>query len=159
MRFKPMPSYTRGIVLPGESGAVGRMIAQPDVETADGVRRKLDDVLGPWFSIVGWQCDPQACLSDDDRAYWTSLGATFVQVSRSRSGTSRTRRVTSAHGSTCVEDVDNALAAWFDRHAGPLVVVRPDRYVAAQADAVGMARVTAAFHAFAPRQREAAHVC
>lgn len=69
MRFKPMPSYTRGVVLPGAPGdAVGRMIAQPDVETADGVRRKLDDVLGPWFSIVGWQCDPQACLSDDDRA-------------------------------------------------------------------------------------------
>ncbi|MBY4798864.1 MULTISPECIES: bifunctional 3-(3-hydroxy-phenyl)propionate/3-hydroxycinnamic acid hydroxylase [Burkholderia cepacia complex] len=159
MRFKPMPSYTRGIVLPGGSDAVGRMIVQPDVETADGVRRKLDDVLGPWFSIVGWQCDPQACLSDDDRAYWTSLGAAFVQVSRSRSGTSRARRVTSVHGSACVEDVDNALAAWFDRHAGPLVVVRPDRYVAAQTDAVGMARATAAFQAFAPRQREEAHVC
>ncbi|KWC85470.1 3-(3-hydroxyphenyl)propionate hydroxylase [Burkholderia cepacia] len=159
MRFKPMPSYTRGIVLPGGSDAVGRMIVQPDVETADGVRRKLDDVLGPWFSIVGWQCDPQACLSDDDRAYWTSLGAVFVQVSRSRSGTSRARRVTSVHGSACVEDVDNALAAWFDRHAGPLVVVRPDRYVAAQTDAVGMARATAAFQAFAPRQREEVHVC
>ncbi|KVH58638.1 bifunctional 3-(3-hydroxy-phenyl)propionate/3-hydroxycinnamic acid hydroxylase [Burkholderia cepacia] len=159
MRFKPMPSYTRGIVLPGRSDAVGRMIVQPDVETADGVRRKLDDVLGPWFSIVGWQCDPQACLSDDDRAYWTSLGAVFVQVSRSRSGSSRARRVTSVHGSACVEDVDNALAAWFDRHAGPLVVVRPDRYVAAQTDAVGMARATAAFQAFAPRQREEAHVC
>lgn len=159
MRFKPMPSYTRGIVLPGGSDAVGRMIVQPDVETADGVRRKLDDVLGPWFSIVGWQCDPQACLSDDDRAYWTSLGAVFVQVSRSRSGSSRARRVTSVHGSACVEDVDNALAAWFDRHAGPLVVVRPDRYVAAQTDAVGMARATAAFQAFAPRQREEAHVC
>ncbi|MBN3737728.1 MULTISPECIES: bifunctional 3-(3-hydroxy-phenyl)propionate/3-hydroxycinnamic acid hydroxylase [Burkholderia] len=159
MRFKPMPSYTRGIVLPGRSDAVGRMIVQPDVETADGLRRKLDDVLGPWFSIVGWQCDPQACLSDDDRAYWTSLGATFVQVSRSRSGTSRARRVTSVHGSACVEDVDNALAAWFDRHAGPLVVVRPDRYVAAQTDAAGMARATAAFQAFAPRQREEAHVC
>ncbi|WP_175925343.1 bifunctional 3-(3-hydroxy-phenyl)propionate/3-hydroxycinnamic acid hydroxylase [Burkholderia cepacia] len=159
MRFKPMPSYTRGIVLPGGSDAVGRMIVQPDVETADGVRRKLDDVLGPWFSIVGWQCDPQACLSDDDRAYWTSLGAVFVQVSRSRSGSSRARRVTSVHGSACVEDVDNALAAWFDRHAGPLVVVRPDRYVAAQTDAVGMARATAAFQAFAPRQGEEAHVC
>lgn len=160
MRFKPMPSYTRGVVLPGAPGdAVGRMIAQPDIETADGVRRKLDDVLGPWFSIVGWQCDPQACLSDDDRAYWAALGATFVQVNRSRSGTGRARRVTSAHGSTCVEDVDNALADWFDRHAGPLVVVRPDRYVAAQTDAVGMARVTAAFQAFAPRQPEEAHVC
>ncbi|MGU3781940.1 bifunctional 3-(3-hydroxy-phenyl)propionate/3-hydroxycinnamic acid hydroxylase [Burkholderia metallica] len=160
MRFKPMPSYTRGVVLPGvPGGAVGRMIAQPDVETADGVRRKLDDVLGPWFSIVGWQCDPQACLSDDDRAYWAALGATFIQVNRSRSGTGRAGRLASGYGSTCVEDVDNALATWFDRHPGPLVVVRPDRYVAAQTDAAGIAGVTAAFQAFAPRQREEVDVC
>ncbi|WP_175688657.1 bifunctional 3-(3-hydroxy-phenyl)propionate/3-hydroxycinnamic acid hydroxylase [Burkholderia anthina] len=158
MRFKPMPSYTRGIVVAGASAAVGRMIAQPDVETTDGVRRKLDDVLGPWFAIVGWQCDPQASLSDDDRAFWMALGARFVQIVRSRSGICRERRVASAHGSECVEDVDNAMADWFDRHAGPLVVVRPDRYVAAQTDAAGMAGVTAAFRAFAPQQQpEAAH--
>ncbi|AOJ77368.1 MULTISPECIES: bifunctional 3-(3-hydroxy-phenyl)propionate/3-hydroxycinnamic acid hydroxylase [Burkholderia cepacia complex] len=163
MRFKPMPSYTRGVVVTGASdasGAIGRMIVQPDVETADGVRRKLDDVLGPWFSIIGWQCDPQASLSDDDRAFWTALGAKFVQIVRSRSGTCREQRIASAHGSECVEDVDNAMADWFDRHAGPLVVVRPDRYVAAQTDAVGIAGVTAAFRAFAPQQQaEAAHVC
>ncbi|WP_175719231.1 bifunctional 3-(3-hydroxy-phenyl)propionate/3-hydroxycinnamic acid hydroxylase [Burkholderia anthina] len=161
MRFKPMPSYTRGVVMTGASGAVGRMIAQPDVETADGVRRKLDDVLGPWFSIVGWQCDPQACLSDDDRAYWTALGAQFVQIVRSRSGTCRAQRIVSARGSVCVEDVDNALADWFERHAGPLVVVRPDRYVAAQTDAPGMAGVTAAFRAFTRQQQpeEVEHVC
>lgn len=98
-------------------------------------------------------------MSAEDRAYWSSLGARFVQVSRSRSGTGRAARLSSEHGSVCVEDVDNALAAWFDRHPGPLVVVRPDRYVAAQTDVAGMSGVTAAFHAFAPVRREEAHVC
>ncbi|SDR58208.1 3-(3-hydroxy-phenyl)propionate hydroxylase [Burkholderia orbicola] len=159
MRFKPMPSYTHGVVVTGTSDAVGRMIVQPDVETADGARRKLDDVLGPWFAIIGWRCDPQACMSDDDCAFWTALGAKFVQIVRSRSGTCREQRIASAHDSVCVEDVDNAMAEWFDRHAAPLVVVRPDRYVAAQTDAAGMAGVTAAFQAFAARQRETADVC
>ncbi|UVS97755.1 bifunctional 3-(3-hydroxy-phenyl)propionate/3-hydroxycinnamic acid hydroxylase [Burkholderia glumae] len=159
MRFKPMPSYTRGMVVTGASDAVGRMIVQPEVEAADGARRKLDEVLGPWFSIIGWRCDPQACLSDQDCAFWAALGARFVQIVRSRSGTCREQRITSAHGSECVEDVDNAMADWFARHPGPLVVVRPDRYVAAQTDAAGMAGVTAAFQAFASPQREAAHVC
>ncbi|WP_186056623.1 bifunctional 3-(3-hydroxy-phenyl)propionate/3-hydroxycinnamic acid hydroxylase [Burkholderia gladioli] len=159
MRFKPMPSYRRGVVLQGGSDAVGTMLAQPDVETADGTRCKLDEVLGRWFSILGWRCDPQAGMSAEDRAYWSSLGARFVQVSRSRSGTGRAARLSSEHGSVCVEDVDNALAAWFDRHPGPLVVVRPDRYVAAQTDVAGMSGVTAAFHAFAPVRREEAHVC
>jgi 3-(3-hydroxy-phenyl)propionate hydroxylase len=159
MRFKPMPSYTSGMVVPGHSRSIGRMIVQPDVETADGVRCKLDDVLGAWFSMVGWRCDPQACMSAEDRAYWVALGVKFVQVNRSRSGACRAQRVTSAHGSECVEDVDNAMADWFERNPGPLVLVRPDRYVAAQTDAAGAKNMAAAFQAFAPQQQEAVHVC
>ncbi|MFD1971400.1 bifunctional 3-(3-hydroxy-phenyl)propionate/3-hydroxycinnamic acid hydroxylase [Trinickia caryophylli] len=177
MRFKPMPRYTNGVALAGRSGttsaigatgtmgsrgtigSIGTMIVQPDVETADGMRRKLDDVLGPWFSLVGWRCDPQAFLSAADRAYWAALGAKFVQVNRSRSGACRERRVTSAFDTECVEDVDNAMADWFEKYPGPLVLVRPDRYVAAQTDAAGIGDMTAAFQAFAPRQPETAHVC
>ncbi|MEX3761400.1 bifunctional 3-(3-hydroxy-phenyl)propionate/3-hydroxycinnamic acid hydroxylase [Paraburkholderia phenoliruptrix] len=158
MRFKPMPSYTRGVRVAGGADTVGRMIPQPDVETLDGVRRKLDDVLGPWFSIIGWQCDPYACLSHADRAYWVSLGARFVQINRSRSGVWR-QTISNPHGTECVEDVDNAIADWFDRHAKPLVVVRPDRYVAVQTDAVGMADATAAFRAFSPQLPGELHVC
>lgn len=159
MRFKPMPSYTNGLVLSGPSTAIGKMIVQPDVETPDGLRRKLDDVMGPWFSIVGWRCDPQAVLSEGDRAYWVSMGAKFVQVSRSRSGTSRQGRVSSEYGTECVEDVDNTLADWFEKHPGQLVLVRPDRYVAAQTDEVGVAEMTRRFQAFSSKQQETEHVC
>lgn len=159
MRFKPMPSYTDGIVLPGGSKAVGRMIAQPDVETVDGVRHKLDDVLGPWFSIIGWRCDPLASLAPEERACWMRLGVKFVQINRSRSGCSRDQRVSSAAGSECVEDLDNAMADWFEEHPGAVVLVRPDRYVAAQTELDGMADMTSAFRAFLPQQLEEACVC
>ncbi|MBT2792096.1 bifunctional 3-(3-hydroxy-phenyl)propionate/3-hydroxycinnamic acid hydroxylase [Paraburkholderia strydomiana] len=159
MRFKPMPRYTNGVVVPGAGASVGKMLRQPDVETADGVRRKLDDVLGPWFAIVGWRCDPQAGMSDDDRAYWHALGARFVQVNRSRSGHSRERRLSGMTSTACVEDIDNGMADWFDQYPAPIVIVRPDRYVAAQIDSANIAEVTKQFRAFAPLQREGVNVC
>lgn len=155
MRFKPMPTYQDGMVVPSPGSAtVGRMIIQPDVEDSDGRRRKLDDVLGPWFAVVGWQVDPQAALSADDRRFWQSLGARFVQVNRSRSGAARAARVQAAGGTYCVEDVDGQLADWFAAHRGALVVVRPDRCVAAHADAAGMAGVTQHLRGFAARKQD-----
>src|SRR5262249_5691793 len=59
MRFKPVPHYRTGFVAPGHPAA-GRMLAQPMVETADGARVRLDDVLGPWFAVLGFECDPLA---------------------------------------------------------------------------------------------------
>ncbi len=150
MRFKPMPVYREGVVLPAAARPmVGRMFIQPDVEDASGQRRKLDDVLGSWFAILGWQVDPQQGLSEADRAFWHALGARFVHASRSRSGPSGQARVGSGHGSVCVEDVDNQLAPWFDAHPGSIVVLRPDRYIAAQAAHDGLARITENFRHFA----------
>ena len=49
MKYKPMPHYTQGAVLHQEghgAGSVGRMFMQPDVETTDRKRLKLDDAIG-----------------------------------------------------------------------------------------------------------------
>lgn len=149
MRFKPMPSYQHGVVLPhGGSKAVGRMLIQPDVEDAAGTRRKLDDVLGPWFAVVGWQVDPQAALDAQDRKFWSDLGARFVQVRRSRCGDMP--GADAGNGTACVQDVDNALADWFAGNPGSVVVVRPDRYIAAQFEPTQSADVTRRFRAFTP---------
>jgi 3-(3-hydroxy-phenyl)propionate hydroxylase len=149
MRFKPMPTYRQGVVVATEGAdAVGRMLIQPDVEDASGVRRKLDDVLGPWFAVVGWQVDPRSVLSPDDRQFWADLGARFVQVRRSRCA-----GMPSANddaGSLCVQDVDNGLADWFAAHPGTMLVVRPDRYIAAQFNPDQASAVTRAFRAFTP---------
>jgi 3-(3-hydroxy-phenyl)propionate hydroxylase len=148
MRFKPMPKYDRGVVVPG-APAVGRMLIQPDVEDADGVRRKLDDVLGPWFAVIGWRVDPQAALSPQDRAFWHALGARFVCIDRARGAGVPGERTPSAHDTVHVEDIDNHVEDWMASHpGGAVVVLRPDRYIAAQCSAEQLADVTRRFGAF-----------
>jgi 3-(3-hydroxy-phenyl)propionate hydroxylase len=161
MRFKPMPRYEQGVVVPAPGAtAVGRMLIQPDVEDAAGERRRLDDVLGPWFAVIGWEIDPQAGMTDADRRCWNALGARFVRISRARSGSQPGLRLQSTHGTVCVEDVDNHFADWIAAHPCAIVVVRPDRYVAAQTTPAGLPEVARALRPFMPappaRHREAA---
>jgi 3-(3-hydroxy-phenyl)propionate hydroxylase len=152
MRFKPMPKYEEGVVVktPG-TPMVGRMLIQPDVEDASGARRKLDDVIGPGFAVIGWQLDPQAALGDAERGFWCALGAQFIRIDRARCGGALGVRMTSAHGSTCVEDVDNQFSDWIDAHPGSVLVLRPDRYIAAQCSAAELAEVTRQFATFTSR--------
>lgn len=137
MRFKPMPRYAQGLVVLPRSvaagSAVGRMLIQPDVETETGRREKLDTMLGRGFAVLGWRADPQQALGEENLAVWRELGARFVRVERSRSGTARDARITQRNGTSCVEDVDNALADWFQAQGQDFAIVRPDRYVAALA--------------------------
>jgi 3-(3-hydroxy-phenyl)propionate hydroxylase len=155
MRFKPMPSYGQGFVVPAESDSAGKMFIQPDVEEEQGTRRKLDDVLGPWFAVIGWQVDPQEALDRGDREFWSAMGARFVQVHRSRCADKGNS--SRAYGTTCVQDVDNALADWFARHPGSIVVLRPDRYVAAQFEPGLSGDITRRFRAFVPTIRQPQH--
>lgn len=135
-KFKPMAHYRRGIVLPDDGPArpddpVGRMFAQPLVETADGVAVKLDEVLGPGFAVLGFRVDPAASMGEAARAFWSRLGARFVRVERARSGASRGERVAGAAGTVCVEDVHREIENWFERSGGRIAVIRPDRFLAA----------------------------
>lgn len=158
MRFKPMPAYHQGMVVALDGpGSTGQMLIQPDVEDAAGTRRKLDDVLGLGFAVVGWQVDPQAVLSLEDRQFWAGLGTRFVQVRRSRGPD---LPEAAGDGSTCcVQDIDNGLADWFAEHPAPVLVVRPDRYVAAQFSPSQAGEVTRRFRAFtaAPQPEGTVH--
>jgi 3-(3-hydroxy-phenyl)propionate hydroxylase len=127
---------------------VGRMLIQPDVEDAAGTRRKLDDVLGKGFAVLGWQTDPQAALAGPDLEFWRGLGAHFVRIDRARSGSAPGMRLGSAHGSTCAEDVDNQFSDWIAAHPGSVIVLRPDRYIAAQCAAAELPEVTRQFKDF-----------
>jgi len=154
MKFKPMPRYDGGLVVePWQEAAraadtaIGRMFIQPDVEVGWRQRRKLDDVLGPWFAIVGWRTDPYEALDEEGRAFWRAMNATFVRIERSRSGVSRNERLVGTERTICVEDLENALEPWFQQQGRTIAVIRPDRYVAALADDASFAQVTRAFAA------------
>jgi len=142
MRFKPAPDYRDGFVArAGEGGdppGVGRMLPQPMVETADGEQVRLDEVLGPWFAILGFGCDPLARLTGDERDAAHRFRPRVVKVVESRAGARHRGQPCASRDSLVVEDVDNHLRPWFRAHGRDIALVRPDRCVAALTDPDGL---------------------
>jgi len=142
MKYKPMPRYTEGAVVPGGDAAVGRLFPQPMVVTRDGDTRRLDDVTGPWFSILTWSTNPRVHLDEDATRFWKELGAHLVIV----------RPTTQLHWPepgeedvTVVGDSTGTLKSWFDGHTGSVVLLRPDRFVGALGRPVDLNRMTRSF--------------
>jgi 3-(3-hydroxy-phenyl)propionate hydroxylase len=117
------------------------MMTQPRVETADGTHRRLDDVLGPWFAVVGFECDPLGGLTHAELTAVRRLRPRVIKVVESRAGTRHHRKPCAAEETLIVEDVHNQLRTWFHARGRDVVLVRPDRYVAALStvDAFGAA--------------------
>lgn len=135
MRFKPQPVYQSGFfvresVSRGRPSTVGRMFIQPDIEVG-GSRVRLDDVLGLGFALIGFECDPAEHLDDSATRALRDLGASVVRVLESRAGEVHHRRPVRWPETTVVEDVENKLRPWFQQRQAQVVLVRPDRYVAA----------------------------
>ena len=129
MRFKPMPRYTEGAMLAGAPGVVGRMVPQPRVCTTQGEEIRLDDALGPWFSLLGWGNDPGAYLDEPCRAAWRRLGARLIAVVPQSQLAEARRRLPA--DTVAVGDYTGRLKDWFSAHADSVIIVRPDRFVAA----------------------------
>jgi 3-(3-hydroxy-phenyl)propionate hydroxylase len=134
MRFKPMPRYTRGVVVQSATtnGAapspVGRLFIQPDVILESRETRKFDDAIGPWFAIVAWATDPRLHMSDAVRTFWESVGARFVTVMPAvQLSAEQTAR---SNDLLTLGDI-GAIKQWFGDHRTSLIVLRPDRFVAA----------------------------
>jgi 3-(3-hydroxy-phenyl)propionate hydroxylase len=88
----------------------------------------LDDELGLSFAVIGIHVDPAAVLGAEAAVWWRELGARFVHVLAPRSGP----HPDPVADVTRVEDVDGAFRDWLLRRPGDcIIVLRPDRYVAA----------------------------
>src|SRR5262249_52546184 len=130
MRFKPVPHYRTGFVT-AEDATAGRMMAQPRVETSDGAHVRLDDVIGPGFAVIGFERDPLAGLTDSELAAADRFRPRVIKVLESRAGARHHRAPCVGADTVVVEDVHNELRPWFRARDGDVVLVRPDRYVAA----------------------------
>ena len=139
MRFKPVPHYEHGFVVAEGGADVGRMFVQPRVETATGTHPRLDDVLGPWFTVIGFERDPLAGLDDAQLAAVKIFGPRVVKVVESRAGERHHEQHCVDPDTVVVEDVHNELRPWFHARGRDIALVRPDRYIAAltTADALG----------------------
>ena len=155
MRFKPMPRYKQGALLPGapkgvpdgrraSASPVGRMFPQPPVLTQHGPA-KLDEALGPWFALLGWGGDPRCYMSAASRAFWDNLGARAVIVVPE---TQLALAVSRHPEATVVADIAGRLKEWFGAQAGSVAILRPDRFLAALC---GPQDIDAVTQALAPR--------
>ena len=131
MRFKPMPRYAHGGVteLHAADGGevVGLQFIQPRVDTRDRENVLLDEVTGPWLSILCWNNDPRAVLGREaDR--WLALGARLIALRPQ----SQLHWTGSDHEDVeIVGDSTGDLKRWFDHKNSSVLFLRPDRFVAA----------------------------
>ncbi|MGP6173729.1 bifunctional 3-(3-hydroxy-phenyl)propionate/3-hydroxycinnamic acid hydroxylase MhpA [Corynebacterium sp. A21] len=157
MRFKPMPRYSRGVVVDQETlsagtakpkisgsrvpkliplrnalrkdSTVGTQFIQPRVTFKDE-QVLLDDALGNGFAILSWGMDPANLLSEEARA---GLAAQGVQLlcAVSPNQVDWAAQQCAATGTRVVLDDSGALKNWFDKVSVGTVVIRPDRFIAA----------------------------
>ena len=123
MKFKPPPRFAQGFIVPDGIGArrtlVGRLFPQPRVLTAGGRDVLLDDTLGEGFAILVRSNRPDAVLPALAREPWNTLHPRIV-VMRPDGGDS---------GAGSVRELGMNLR--LARFADHVILLRPDRYVAA----------------------------
>ncbi|GAA5036150.1 bifunctional 3-(3-hydroxy-phenyl)propionate/3-hydroxycinnamic acid hydroxylase [Microbacterium fluvii] len=152
MRFKPMPRYTRGVLADPNTIAsgvaaptltrrlvpvrsantdvspVGVQFIQPRVMSADAVDARLDDVIGPWWSVIVWGNSPEDVLPERSLAQLRELGARLVAIVPE---TQRPWLECAAGPDVLVlGDHTGRVKTWFDDRPTPMVFLRPDRFVA-----------------------------
>lgn len=136
MKFKPMPRFTKGVVLNSGDARrdelVGRMFIQPNVERETGRTQRLDDVVGARFALVSWCRDVLADAPADLQAKLERLGCDHYVAVRSRSvRTEACSHVPARAEGTVIEDVENTLHFWYQAKDVDWVLIRPDRFIAA----------------------------
>jgi len=131
MRFKPMPFFADGAVVhpgpPDPKGAVGKVFVQPRVAAADGRVQRLDDAIGVRFVLLAWSARVDAWIDAPSRRTLQALDALQVVVRPVCQALDREP----PDGGLVLADVDGTFKRWFDAAPGSVVVLRPDRVVAA----------------------------
>lgn len=152
MKFKPMPRYTRGVVVDPSSHQAGSALAkltgkliptltsntrvspvgvqfpQPRVTTKSQANALLDDVTGKWWTVLVWGNNPRDVFSDTDLLKLDELGAQLVCLIPESQRTWCEERYPA--DVIIAGDTTGRLKKWFDERPTPVVFVRPDRFVA-----------------------------
>jgi 3-(3-hydroxy-phenyl)propionate hydroxylase len=146
MRFVTPPDYSGGVAVPaGEDSvelpgiALGRSLGQPVVIDASGGSAGLDAHLGRGWSVIALGAEPE-----DLDPYFARIGATVLRLDGP--GTAAPAGSADPDGVIRLREERAVLTA--GQPAEPvLVVVRPDRYVAAVCTPAGQARVVGVLRA------------
>jgi len=154
MKYKPKPFYRSGFVVSAGDGpaVVGRMLPQPSVERRDRSSAMLDDLLESGFALVA--CGPEAQRALADAAALDFGMALPVALAVLPPDTNQDPDARS--DIETVRDIGGILTPFVPAGRTIVMLVRPDRYVAAAAYAgtaslVGMAGATRALIAATSR--------
>ena len=147
MKFKPEPRFRDGFLVADDETPkrtlVGRMLPQPDVTrvngTTDGGDTKLDDVMGAGFCLLAIGTDAATALAGLDHPVWAHLNARRVALIPGVTGNAK-QAGSQAGSHAGINDTDtlqtvsiaaNALPRKLEPYKGKILLIRPDRYVAA----------------------------
>ncbi len=145
MKFKPRPRYDGGVFvdLHDQSVAaslVGAMLPQPDMAGP----MRLDDGLGTGFALLAQAPDTAAFLGDNRDLLWPELQPARVMMTEGEAP------VPEGVTGLVAKPGEPLVAA--RAHRDQILLIRPDRYVAAAFYPGDAARIAAAF-------RERMHAC
>jgi 3-(3-hydroxy-phenyl)propionate hydroxylase len=123
------------------------MFIQPMVTTAQGETLRLDDVTGAGFALLAWGVDPGYWLTAAARRTLAALGTRIITAVPE---TQRAYEAARLEGVTVIGDAQGRLKAWFSAQPDGVVILRPDRFVAAtcapQELSACIARLAGALH-------------
>ncbi len=133
MRFKPMPKYNDGALVKdnNKESPVGKMFIQPQVQLENGQTVLLDEVIGNDFAVIAWGVDPKWGINDANMKVWQSLGVKFIQVIPAVQLGNEKRKI--HNGVITIGDTGTEIRSWFGKTDQAMVILRPDRFVAALA--------------------------
>ncbi len=150
MKYKPRPFYRQGFIAnDGGLALAGRMLPQPRLELADRKTAMLDDLIGGDFALIAYGPEAECALSLVSTP-WRRI-AILPQIQNPGGA---------VEGVVAVRDIAGVL-----NHLAPagrtiVLLLRPDRYVAAAAfaeDASFQQRVETLIVDTWPRDREQPH--
>ncbi len=133
MRFKPMPKYNDGALVQDlrKDSPVGKMFIQPQVQLENGQTALLDEVIGNDFAVIAWGVDPKWGINEVNMKVWQSLGVKFIQVLPAVQLGNEKRKI--HDGVITIGDIGTEIRSWFGKTDQAMVILRPDRFVAALA--------------------------
>lgn len=129
MKYKPSPRFSGGfMVADGRSvrqSLVGRLLPQPKVATAAGRLEFLDDAIGARFALLMRTTAPEELFARLNQPVWEKLGALRIAL------LPRGTKAVVLEGGVAIVESDGEFAAALGSYRTAVILLRPDRYVAA----------------------------
>jgi 3-(3-hydroxy-phenyl)propionate hydroxylase len=128
MKFKPPPRYDTGAFVdlldqPFGGSLVGQMMPQPPMRRVDGSEARLDDVIGPGFALIAQQTGTARAMAGLRDSLWPELAPAMIALGEDPP-------LDLAGVTALIPEPSPSLPA-LRAHRDQIILVRPDRYVAA----------------------------